>query len=107
MIYIETQIPEYEEFDSCLSEYFPKVKYGKEDYNPKFVDMGFSADNKYLLTLDMTRAQFDEMLKKLDTLYYDALEFVWYEEDFGDDVCTKPKLEWLRNLFDYANIVEK
>lgn len=99
---------EYEQLEQDLHEVCPWVKIKKEDWSNYYVEFGFSADNAFLVVLDLTLAEYDEMLNELLQIEVDAFNTSSGEmPDERDELYIRyERLGYLYDFFNNAKIKE-
>ena len=102
MIYIETRINEYYAIERYLRKLFPGIRIFQAKLTKEMVDFGFSADNPYVIGLNMTRDEFNNMLLELEYVSLDE------EIDGVDGYDKSPtKAAWLHSELSQGKLFEK
>ena len=68
MIYLETRINRYDEIEYYLKKIFPELRIFKADLTKEMIGKGFSADNAYVIGLDMSVEEFNDMIDQLEII---------------------------------------
>ena len=100
MLYLETRVNEYLSIEYYLKKLFPDVKIFRAKLTNEMIDVGFSADNPYVVGLNMTMDEFNNLLEKLSNIALDE------EIEMIDD-RSPTKAGWLHFELTRAKIFEK
>jgi len=99
MIYIETRENEYHSIEYYLKKLFPDVRIFQAKLTKEMVDIGFSADNLYVIGLNMTIDEYNDMLEKL--------EFIDIDEDIDGLEKSPTQAGWLHFELTNGKLFEK
>lgn len=102
MIYLEQQSISFESLRRDLLTICPWVEINKVAPKEEWIDKGFSADNAYIIELNLEKSEYDLMMDDLIQLEIDA--FNYPVDGKPDEVLYERFMRygWLWNLFHNA-----
>ena len=101
MIYLETRINMYDEIEYYLKKILPELRIFKADLTKKMIDKGFSADNAYVIGLDLSEKEFNDMIDELENIgIYEEIDYF-----YGTDNPHPTKAGWLAYVLSDAKMI--